>query len=129
MSEQSDHWVFKGDPFIKIFLIILSFLKVIHFIVVFEEFGFFVKLFTKCLADLKPFVVTYLCFCNFFVVLYSVCDVDIDEELTTPGSEWSIGYYGLLFLAVWRNSVGKLGMPNYERLTKEKKDSELIVSV
>jgi len=55
--------------------------------------------------------------------------VDIDEELTTPGAEWSMGYYGLLFLAVWRNSVGKLGVPNYERLVKMQSGSELYVSV
>jgi len=41
-------------------------------------------------------------------------EVDIDEELTTAGTPESLGYYGMLFLAVWRNSVGKLGMPNYE---------------
>ena len=43
-------------------------------------------------------------------------EVEIDGELLTKGSEESLGYYGLLFLTVWRNSVGKLGMPNYVRL-------------
>jgi len=63
--------------------------------------------------------VTYICFTNFFVILYAICSVDIDDELLTPGSEWSLGYYGLLFLAVWRNSTGKLGMPNYDKLIED----------
>jgi len=73
---------------------------------------------TTCLSDLKPFIITYFCFGNFFVVLYAVLEVQIDEELTTPGAEWSMGYYGLLFLAMWRNSVGKLGMPNYDKIAE-----------
>lgn len=34
------------DPFVKIWLILLTFLKVVHFIIVFEEFGFFIKMIT-----------------------------------------------------------------------------------
>lgn len=41
-------------------------------------------------------------------------EVEIDQELLTVGVEDSLGYFGLLFLAVWRNSVGKLGFPNYK---------------
>lgn len=117
LSEEEEHSkVYKIDPFVKIWLILLTFLKVIHFIIVFEEFGFFIKMITQSLWDLRPFVVCYLFFCNFFVILYAVMDVRIDGELLTTGSYESIGYYGCLFLAVWRNSVGKLGMPNYEHM-------------
>lgn len=37
---------YKIDPFVKIWLILLSFLKVVHFIIVYEEFGFFIKMIT-----------------------------------------------------------------------------------
>jgi len=65
---------------------------------------------------LTPFLCTYLVFCNFFVTLYAVIGVEADEELLTPGSKESLNQYGLLFLAVWRNSVGKLGVPGYETI-------------
>ena len=106
--------VYKIDPFVKIWLILLTFLKCIHLIIVFEEFGFFIKMITMSLYDLRPFIICYLFFVNFFVTLYAVMDVEIDEELSTIGAAESLGYYGLLFLAVWRNSVGKLGVPGYE---------------
>ena len=65
---------------------------------------------------MTPFLCTYLVFCNFFVTLYAVIGVEADEELLTPGSKESLNQYGLLFLAVWRNSVGKLGVPGYETI-------------
>ena len=47
-------------------------------------------------------------------------EVEIDGELLTVGSEDSLGYYGLLFLAIWRNSVGKLGFPGYDHIAEQK---------
>ena len=32
------------DPFIKMILIVTSFMKSLHFVTVFEEFGFFIKM-------------------------------------------------------------------------------------
>lgn len=66
----------------------------------------------------------YICFVNFFTVLYAVVDVEIDDELITSGSEDSLGYYGLLFLAVWRNSIGKLGVPKYQRVADKYAEHE-----
>jgi hypothetical protein len=116
-------------PFVKIWLILLSFLKVIHFIIVYEEFGFFIKMITQSLYDLQPFVICYIFFTNFFVILYAVMEVDIDEELTTVGTPESLGYYGMLFLAVWRNSIGKLGVPNYEKIAEQKDSFLMPISV
>lgn len=67
---------------------------------------------------MQPFFICYIFFTNFFVILYAVMEVDIDEELTTVGTPESLGYYGMLFLAVWRNSVGKLGVPNYDKIAE-----------
>ena len=103
----------------KIWLIVLTFLKFVHLLNVYEEFGFFIKMVTMSLFDLRPFIISYIFFCNFFVILYAVMEVEIDDELLTDGSRYSLGYYGLLFLAVWRNSVGKLGLPNVEPLIKK----------
>ena len=76
---------------------------------------------------MRPFFICYIFFVNFFVILYAVMEVEIDGELLTKGSEESLGYYGLLFLTVWRNSVGKLGAPNYVKLAKQ--DTSIIMPI
>ena len=92
-------------------MIILSFGKCLHFVTVYEEFGFFVKMLTLCLNDLLPFIFSYIFFGVFFSMLYAGIGVGIDDELA---SGIGLGYFGLLYLSVWRNSVGKLGFVRYE---------------
>lgn len=119
IEEEATATIYKGDPFVKIWLIMLTFLKFVHLIIVYENFGFFIKMVTMSLYDLRPFIISYIFFANFFVILYAVMEVEIDDELLTPGSRYSLGYYGLMFLAVWRNSVGKLGLPNVEPIVEK----------
>lgn len=108
----------KGEDymsFVQIFLIVLSFGKCLHFVTVYEEFGFFVKMLTMCLHDLLPFIFSYIFFGVFFSMLYAGIGVEIDDELA---SGIGLGYFGLLYLSVWRNSVGKLGFVRYGTLMK-----------
>lgn len=94
-------------PFIKIFLVILSFVKSLHFLTVFEELGFFVIMVLQSFIDLIPFVISYLFFQSFFATVFAVLKVDIDGEVA---SGVGLGYFLSLYLMVWRNSVGKLGL-------------------
>lgn len=74
----------KGEDyniFISILLIVLSFGKCLHFVAVYEEFGFFIKMLTLCLHDLLPFIFSYIFFGLFFAMLYAGIGVEIDEEL------------------------------------------------
>ena len=48
-------------------------------------------------------------------MLYAGIGVEIDDELS---SGVGLGYFGLLYLSVWRNSVGKLGFVRYDSLMK-----------
>ena len=105
MTERGGEARFKGEPMVKIFLLLLSFLKCIHFVVVFEEFGFFVKMVTCCVADLAPFFLGFFLFLNVFATLNSVMNVEPDPELETPGTRESLGYFGLMLLEVLRNSM------------------------
>ena len=100
-------------PFLKIGMIVLSFIKLIHFVSVFEGIGFFITMLQRCTEDLYPFLFSYLLFCCFFAVLYATMKVEIDGELAHAHS---LGPFGTLFLVVWRNSVGKLGFARYETL-------------
>ena len=94
-------------PFIKIQLVALSFAKTLHFITVYEELGFFVIMVTRSFIDLIPFIMSYLFFQCFWATLFAVLKVEIDEEVA---SAVGLGYFGSLFLMVWRNSTGKLGL-------------------
>lgn len=99
--------------YLKIFLIMLSFVKCVHFITFYEEFGFFIKMMILTLYDLVPFIISYIVFGLFFALIYYVLGTEIDPELY---SGVGLGRFGLLFLTVWRNSVGKLGFAQYHDL-------------
>lgn len=74
-------------------------------------------------------MVLYIFFGCLFVVLYAVMEVEIDDELKTFGAEETMGYFGLLYLAVWRNSVGKLGFPNYRKLADREPNIFLYMNI
>jgi len=62
---------FNASKVLRIFLILTSVMKVIHFIVIFEQFGYFIKMLIKCLEGQVPFIVTYILYILFFVNLYA----------------------------------------------------------
>jgi len=107
------------SAFIKILLIVLSFSKFGHFVSVYEGMGFFIMMMRQCMIGLIPFVMVFIILLNFFVVMYSVLDTEITGELLTPGAMETVGYYGMMNLAVLRNSVGKLNYPAYGGLVKK----------
>lgn len=103
------------EPYIKMILIVLTYLKCLHFVSVFEEFGFFLKMLEVCTYDLIPFTISFVGFGMFFAILYAILEVEIDEEII--GGK-GIGYFGLLFLSVWRNGLSKIGYPRYSYLAR-----------
>lgn len=74
----------------------------------------------KCLEGQIPFIVTYILYILFFVNLYATLEVQIDPELDLDDDNHAgmryMGYYGMLVLTTYRNSVGKLGYVRYENL-------------
>lgn len=111
---------FTLSKFMRLMLILTSILKVVHFIAVYDQFGFFIKMLTVCLWDLIPFIINYIIFVNFFAIIYVSLGVEISDELDLPVDNHAglqyLGYYGMLILTVYRNSVGKLGFAKYNQL-------------
>ena len=99
----------------KILLLVLTFLKMLHFVGVFEELGFFVAMLLQCISRLGDFAVSYVAFGLCFAVTYQVMGARGDEELA---SAVYLGDFGRLFLLVWRNGVGKLGMVIYPEVAR-----------
>jgi hypothetical protein len=101
------------EPFIKMILIVLTYLKTLHFVTVFEEFGFFLKMLEVCTYDLLPFTVSFIVFAMFFAIMYAILGVEPDSEIS---GGTGIGYFGLLLVSVWRNGLSKIGYPVYDHL-------------
>jgi len=49
--------------------------------------------------------------------------------MKTPGSEYSLGWFGLLTLEMFMNSVGKTSYPNYKEIRVKYSGFELDVNV
>jgi len=96
--------------FVTIILIVLSVLKVINLLRVFEGISFNIKLIAYCIYDLGPFLSCYLAFNLFFSLCYVSLGSEPDGELD---SARELGYFGRISLSVWRNSVGKLSFAIY----------------
>jgi hypothetical protein len=66
---------------LKLVNIILTSLKFMYYIRIFEDFGFLVQMIILCMKDLVPFFMTYLLFLNFFSMCFIVMNCDIDGEI------------------------------------------------
>lgn len=84
--------------------------------------AYFIKLIIYCLIDLIPFVLCYLTFTLFFALCYISLEVEIDSELD---SAVGLGYFGRMFLVVWRNSVSKLSFPLYSAVMLTERDGAM----
>lgn len=76
--------------------------------------------------DLIPFVISYLFFQSFFATIFAVLKVEIDGEVA---SGVGLGYFLSLYLMVWRNSVGKLGLQSYKGLNNMPKSTLLYINI
>ena len=67
-------------PEIKIVLIVLTMIKLLFFLRVFEEFAFLVNIIQKCCMDIGSFIVAYIMFLLIFTMAFMVLDMELDEE-------------------------------------------------
>jgi len=95
---------------VKIALVMLSFLKIVNLLRVFEDLSFKITVIATCMYDLGPFICCYFAFNIFFSMCYASLGSETDGDLE-PGH--GLGYFGRLVLSVWRNSVGKLSFAVY----------------
>jgi len=69
-----------------------------------------------CIIELIPFICTFVSVGIFYAILLAELDVEIDEEII--GGYYGLGYFGLLFLSVYRNGLSKIGYYRYSFLFK-----------
>lgn len=100
-------------PEIKILLLILTMLKLLFFIRVFEGLGFLVQIILKCCIDLVPFVVSYLVFLLIFTLSFLVLHMEVDGENQTMQH---IGTIAKMYIETFRSSIGEVGLPTYTKL-------------
>lgn len=68
-------------PEVRLTLIVLSFMKLLFFIRIFEDFGFLVQMIQFCVIDLIPFIASYLVFLCVFSICFVVLKMEIDPEV------------------------------------------------
>ena len=68
-------------PVAKLVLILLSFMKLLFFMRIYEEYGFLVQMILLCVLDLIPFITSYMIFLIVFTVCFVVLKMEIDPEV------------------------------------------------
>ena len=96
-------------------LLVLTFLKTLHFVSAFEELGFFIELLFTSIDKLKFFLNSYVIVGLCFTVMYQVIGNQPPEALE---SAIGLGDFGRLFLFVWGDGACTFGLAYYPRLAK-----------
>jgi hypothetical protein len=113
-DEQYSDRSYEFAPFIKMILVCFTFIKTVHLVTVYEEFGFFVKMLEVCTIALFPFILSFMSFSMLFTVMYCIMGVEIVPDLVY--AQENLGFFGTLFLSVFMNAVGRLVMTKYDGL-------------
>jgi hypothetical protein len=62
-------------------LVMFTFVKCVHLVNIYEEFGFFIKMLEICTQELMPFILSFVSFCLLFTVIYCIMGIEITEDL------------------------------------------------
>ena len=58
--------------FVQMLLLVLTFLKTLHFVATFEALGFFINLLISSIEKMQFFTMSYIFFALIFAVIYQV---------------------------------------------------------
>ena len=64
-------------------LLILTMVKLLFFVRIFENFGFLVSMIQYCIMDLIPFLVSYMLFLIIISMIYTVLRMEPDGEVAS----------------------------------------------
>jgi hypothetical protein len=67
-------------PEMRIILVILSLIKLLFFLRVFDKYGFLVQIISSCCIDLIPFIMFYMIALFMFSIIFVVLNMEIDVE-------------------------------------------------
>ena len=90
------------------FIVCQSFLKIMFFLRVFEQFGLLVDLVAQALSDSIPFTCFLIMWLILFSLLFRILGFEIDD-----GDYSSMGQASIYALQTYRNSVGDIAAPAY----------------
>lgn len=100
-------------PEVRLVLVILSLIKLLFFLRVFEEYGFLIQIIMSCCIDLIPFITFYMIFLFMFSITFVVLEMEIDFE---NDQTEHMGFFVKMLLETFRSSIGEVGLPKYSRL-------------
>jgi hypothetical protein len=103
-------------PELRILLVILSLIKLLFFLRVFEEYGFLVQIIMSCCIDLIPFITFYMIALFMFSIIFVVLNMEIDVENNMLRH---VGFFQKMLMETFRSSIGEVGLPKYTAIVNE----------
>ena len=97
-------------PMLKLALVIASFMKLMYYMRIFEDFGFLIQMIIFCMKDLVPFIIFFAIFNFIFIICFSVIKMGIDPEVDEAPFD---SYFMKTALQAFRTTYGELGVPTY----------------
>lgn len=91
-------------------LISMALFKCLFYMRVYDKFGNFVLLFSRCVLELIPFT----CFLFFWLFGFSVLFESIGIKLGNDDDYLGLSRYFILFIQTFRNNIGDVYTPTYE---------------
>lgn len=92
---------------------VLSFLKLMYFLRIFENFGHLIQMLQNCLIDISVFMVFLLS----WILVYTLA-LDILNSSFDDGDYSNLNAFLASLIQMYRNSIGDIAAPLYARWTK-----------
>lgn len=87
-----------------------AFLKVLFYMKIFSNYGFLVQMIKQSVLDIQGFLVFFMIWILFFSIQFKILDAEFD------GGDYPLMPKTLqLIFITFRNSIGDLGIPGYEK--------------
>ena len=89
---------------------VLSFLKMIYFLRIYEEFGHLIQMLTNCIKDISVFLVFLITWILVYAMMLDMMDANFDD-----GDYPDLNTIAITLLQMYRNSIGDISAPLYTR--------------
>ena len=91
-------------------MFVLSFLKGIYFLRIYENFGHLIQMLANCFRDISVFLVFFITWILVYTMLLDMMEANFDD-----GDYPDLNIITITLLQMYRNSIGDISAPLYAR--------------
>jgi len=111
---------------LELTILICSFIKLLYFLRIFEQFGFLVQMVAKTCKEVLPFMAFFMLWIFFFTISSIILGSDIkDKDDEYPKVNWFLAW----LIQIYRNSIGDINTPDYSGLIDEENPGKQYVLI